>query len=258
MNDLDDLIRRSLHEHAPAVAPDPALAARSRTTGRRIRGARTVGGITLELVVVAGLAWIVADPPGLGISPVVASPAPATVTTSAPPTPSASGPTVPTTRDVSTTGAVAERDSASYLVSFFASPTGDLHCFISTAGAGCQGAWAEGVQPAHSICKGEGAVLGPEVWGRGPAKWECGTDPHSLPFLYGDDSGDETAWWDSGFGAAITDPDNPDQTLAVLPNGRSLVAGDFTCTTAGDGVTCTNSRTGEGFRARTTKVTLTP
>jgi hypothetical protein len=152
-------------------------------------------------------------------------------------------------------------NSVASLDNYFASPTGNLHCFISRAGAGCSGEkWDKGVKPSRKSCGSEGVVMGPEVWGSAAAAWACGTDPHSFPYLgKGPDAGGEgVAWWDETFGDSIPSPSAPSVRLAVLPYGKTLVAGDFSCSMARDGVTCSNALTGHGFHVSRAKVDLQP
>lgn len=207
------------------------------------------GIAALALFTVAGLIWgCVAEDPSRA------------VTTATSPSASQVDATADATeRDVSRMGGPAERDRVRYLANFFASPSGNFLCFISAAGAGCAGStWDAGVRPSRKICKGEGGVMGPELWGTTPAAWACGTDPHSLPFLNSgtDDDNLGVAWWDARFGASAPFPPEPSQQLAILPDGKALVAGDFRCSVAKDTVTCRNSRTGEGFRVSRAKVDL--
>ena len=271
MNDLDELIRTTLHEHTPAAASDDALAGRVQATGRRIRRTRAAGAAVAVLVAVGGLAWGATEVGRLTHPPIAAAPSTSAPSTSAPspsaPSPSAPSPSVPTAgptspspadtvRDVSKLGAPAERGREEYLVSDFASADGSLRCFISTAGAGCQGdEWAPGVRPSPTICD-EGAVLGPELWGSEPAAWACGTDPHSLPDPEAEDG--RVAWMADGFGESLPATWDSSANLAALPAGRTLVAGDLSCSSTADGVACANARTGEGFAASYAEVTLRP
>lgn len=253
MNDLDDLIRASLRQHTPAAAPAEDLAEAVTATGRRIRRARTAGLAALSLVVVAGLAWGWAALPLLAQQGVDAVPTMSRPTTVRPtPTPK------PTVRDVSAMGEPSQGDhDTEFLNNSFASPSGNFHCFISTAGAGCAGEkWARGVAPSRSkVCPDTEPLLGPELWGSAPAAWSCGSDPHSIPLL-GGEGGQGVSWWDSTFGGSIPLASHPSVKVAVLPYGRTLVAGDFSCSMAKDGVTCSNIRTGHGFRVSRGRVDL--
>jgi len=81
MNDLDDLIRKSLREHTPATAPDDNLADQVAATGRRIRQTRVAGVAALALVTVVGLAWGWAALPlftqqGIAAMPTMSQPTP--------------------------------------------------------------------------------------------------------------------------------------------------------------------------------------
>ena len=183
MNDLDDLIRASLREHTPAAVPDDALADQVTATGRRIRQTRAAGVAALALVVVVGLAW------GWAALPLLTQQGIAAVPTMSQPSPSqpVSSPD-PAVRDVSRIGIPSQAsNSVEFLANYFASPSGNFHCFISSAGAGCAGEkWDKGVKPSRAkVCPDQEPVLGPEVWGSAAAAWACGSDPHSLPLPRG-------------------------------------------------------------------------
>ena len=184
MNELDDLIRASLREHTRAGAPDENLAEVVTATGRRIRRARTAGLAALSLVVVAGLAW------GWAAVPLLAQQGIAAVPTMSQPTPVPPPPSPKVTvRDVSAIGEPSEgANNVQFLNNSFASPSGNFHCFISSAGAGCAGEkWDRGVAPSRAkVCPDMEPLLGPELWGSAPAKWSCGSDPHSIPLLGGE------------------------------------------------------------------------
>lgn len=259
MNDLDDLIRNSLRAHAPAHTVDDTLAGRVAATGRRIRRTRAVGAAALVLTAVVGVGWAVSALPQLTRPVIVASPS-APEPTAGPTSASQTTPSPDASvRDVSTVGEPAEFEDYQFLNNSFASPSGNLHCFINTAGAGCQATtWDAGVAPSQKkTCSDTEPVLGPEVWGSGKAAWACGSDPRSLPFL-GEQGGDQVAWWDGTFGESTPLDGDSSVRLAVLPYGKTLVAGDLRCTMAEDGVTCTNTRTGHGFHASLGGVDLTP
>lgn len=271
MNDLDDLIRASLHDHAAPEAPDDGLAGRVQTVGRRVRRTRVALGGAAAVAAVVAVVWGASILPGRTQPVIAASPEPtASVQTTVKPTPTSATSTpepTPTAtfppgnvRDVSKIGSPAEYGKYSFLNNYFASPTGNFQCFINTAGAGCTGRdWDPGVEPAQSkVCADTEPVIGPEVWGTKKAAWECGSDPHSFPYLVDDEPSDGVAWWDVTFGEKLPAPWDTTQTLAVLPYGKTLVAGDFRCTMAEAGVTCVNTRTGEGFTASRSKVDLTP
>ncbi|MCA0296114.1 MAG: hypothetical protein LCH96_12585 [Actinobacteria bacterium] len=258
MNDLDDLIRASLHEHTPTTTPDDALAGRVQARGRRVRRTRTAGLAAVSIAAVIAVIWGASVLPGRSRPDIAASPGPVpSVSVQSTPTPTASFSPGGKVRDVTKIGAPGEGEAGEFLNNYFASPSGNFQCFINTTGAGCVGGtWAPGVLPSRKICS-EGSPSGPEMWGSKPAAWHCSTDPHSFPYL---DRGYEegVAWWDDTFGTSMRDPWTHTQKLAVLPYGKGLVAGDFRCTMAKTGVTCVNTRTGEGFTASRAKVDLTP
>lgn len=209
------------------------------------------GIAVLALSTVAGLIWgcVAEHPSGAATTATIRSASQVVATADA------------AERDVSRMGEPAEKDRVRYLANYFASPAGNFLCFISAAGAGCAGrTWQAGVEPSRKICRGEGAVMGPELWGATPAAWACGTDSHSLPFLSSrtDGANRGVAWWDAAFGASAPFPPESSQQLAILPDGKALVAGDFRCWVAADAVTCRNSRTDEGFRVSRARVDLKP
>jgi uncharacterized protein DUF6636 len=253
MNDLDDLIRASLREHTPAAAPDDGLADLVVATGRRVRRTRAAGAAALALVAVAGLVW------GWAAIPLLTQQGIAAVPTMSRPTSSEPSPALDATvRDVSAIGRPSgDGTTAVFRNNYFASPSGNFRCFISATGAGCAGErWDKGVKPSRKVCRGDGAVLGPELWGGTAAAWACGSTAHSTPLL--GEGGEGVAWWDATFGDSIPDPADSSTTLAVLPYGKTLVAGDFSCSMARDGVTCSNSLSGHGFHVSRAKVDLQP
>ena len=148
MNNLDDLIRSSLNEHTPATAPDGGLAGRAKAVGRRVRMVQAGGVALLAVVLSVGAIWGVTTLPGRSQSIVAASPQPGPASTSVAPSESAGSSHSATAvrpstsadgkvRDVSKLGAPADGQEGEMLVNYFASPTGNFHCFISTVGAGC-------------------------------------------------------------------------------------------------------------------------
>ncbi len=278
MNDLDDLIRTSLHEHTAAGTPDDTLAERVEATGRRVRRQRRVAGAALALAVVAGLGWgtsLIPRPVQPGI---VASPSP--VPTSSSPNSSATQTPTPsttlvrpnwdptaTTRDVSTVGEHIENSQPDGTpretrLNYFASPSGKFSCTISTEFANCNNnVEMPGIKPTREqVGCDDILVAGVEVDSKGRGDWYCSGDQNQFPQLNDPDgsgiSVDGTLWWDAEFGQTRPGLQDPTYTMAVLPYGKTLIAGDFRCTTATSGVTCTNSRTQHGFRISQSEVKL--
>lgn len=249
MNDrLDSLIRGSLEQHTRAAAPDAELAPRVAALGRRRRANRRAGLAALALVAVGGAAWgISALPPR---EPQVAT-APSTS-----PTPHATPTPAPRSENL-------VKDVWSFEESHFASPTGNIKCALRgatgdvglDARAFCGVDQAEaGVVPTMEEACGPNPdvpVAGVAVMADGKASWVCAGDAQSYPFT--DSSPEYIAWSGDHFGATAK---QGDRTLVVLPYGRSLVAGDSTCSMATDGVTCTNTATGHGFHLSRAGATL--
>lgn len=266
MTDLDDLIRTSLRERTAAAATDDSLAGRVQATGRRLRRARTAGVSALAIAVVIGAVWGWSILPGRTPQNVAASPSPNPTATVQPttdgsvtPVPTRATPTFSpggTVRDVTNTGEPVDYPEAS-LESYFASPSGNFQCTISAAGSRCTGTWDKGVEPSRKICDVDEVVEGVQVAGTKPAAWFCGSDAQSFPFL-GSEGGKGVNWWDSTFGETMPAPWDHSQRLAILPYGKTLVAGDFRCTMAKTGVTCINTRSGQGFTTSRSQVDLTP
>lgn len=167
---------------------------------------------------------------------------PSPVSPSASPTPT--GPSVPGTAgalDVSAT--VADAGFAS-----FASPSGKIWCALYEEDALCHFPfdYAGKIPNSKKVCPelSELDVTGVAVSADG-ADYFCSGDPGSLPQVEDSDSAASTRWWPAtGWPSVKLDG----QKLATLPYGKSLVAGDYVCASARDGVTCANTATGKGFR----------
>ena len=270
-DDPDDLIRTSLRVHTSAAAPDDALGVRMAAIGRRIHRTRTAGVAALAVVTVLCVVWGSTVLPGRTQQGIAAGPSP-NMPTSIQPTPSESATSRPTStkptfssggtvRDVSKVGEPAGYPEAKkHLESFFASPSGNFLCTMSTVGARCTGTWDKGVEPLRKICDVDGVVEGVQVDGAMPAAWFCGSDAQSFPFLNGEfgdgEGGHGVDWWDPTFGESIPFPVNPSLQLAVLPYGKTLVAGVFTCFTATVGVTRRSTLSGNGFLISRSRVDL--
>lgn len=261
MTNLENLLRASLQENTPPAEPDDSLAVRVAATGHRRQRARRAGVAAVALVAVAGIAWgsIALPRPG---QPAVPAAPPSVQATAGTPSPSESIPAPPaadaSVRDVSGLGSWTQVGDLRFRTNSFASPTGTFRCFLGTAGAGCLATPpAPDVKPVEGGC-GDTPISGPDVWGTAPATWGCHGDPQAFPYLGDPEYADFVAWWDADFGDSVRVPGMPPATLAVLPNGKSLVAGDFRCSMANDAVTCRNTRTGHGFFASRSELNLKP
>lgn len=174
---------------------------------------------------------------------VSASPATAPNSASATPTSTAAALRVP---DAS--GAI---DVHSTNGAHFASPTGRIWCALSDEWALChfpRGMDSSRVPPSSTVCPGaELDVTGVSVIDA--ADYFCSGGAEALPQT----DGEYVAWWKTtGFPSVKYDG----QRLAVLPYGRTLVAGDFVCLSEKVGVTCGNIATGKGFRVALAGVTF--
>ncbi len=172
-----------------------------------------------------------------------AGPSASTPSVSSSASPSPAGPSVPDTSgalDVSRT--VKDAGFAS-----FASPSGKIWCAIYDEDALCHFPYDfTGKIPSwKKVCPDEDLdVTGVEVQAKG-ADYFCSGDPEADPRLEDSDAVGSTGWWKpTGWPSVKLD----DHLLATLPYGKSLVAGDYICASATNGVTCANTATGKGFR----------
>ena len=80
-------------------------------------------------------------------------------------------------------------------------------------------------------------------------EWVCLDDQVARPF-----KDDPSSTWQRGFGTwGRSDGD----LVAVLPQGKKLKHGPYECLTDAAGVSCTNTKTGHGFRLAQKTATLT-
>lgn len=140
-------------------------------------------------------------------------------------------------------------------VTWFTSPTGNLWCAISAVKAECTAhTWSKNA--AKYGCEGEDDPKDGDVvylGKKGRPTWTCQHDAFGFPALRTSDGYDMfpkgVAWWDWEIGTTASyQYADKGAVLAALRYGNSLRAGDFTCTMATSGVTCTNGKTGHGFR----------
>ena len=140
-------------------------------------------------------------------------------------------------------------------INYFTSPTGNLWCSLSANHASCTAmTWSKnaakyGCDGADDPNDADLVYLGT----KGRPSWGCHHDIFGFPFLRTatgyDMSPKAVAWWDWNIGTTARDvPGSGKGTiLAALRYGNTLKSGNFTCTMATSGVTCTNKKTGHGF-----------
>lgn len=172
-----------------------------------------------------------------------------------PATPSASGssasakptkPAAPTVPDASGAVDVSKTVKDAGFASF-ASPSGKIWCAIYADDALCHFPfdYAGVIPDGGTVCPGESIDVTGAMVDEGSADYFCSGDPEADPRLGDSDSVASTAWWKAtGWPKATLDGER----LAAVPYGRSLVAGDYICASAKNGVTCANTATGKGFR----------
>lgn len=250
--ELDDLIRGTLAEDAPAAPPDDELADRVMAAGRRVRRTRRLALATAAVVAGgAGLALGLAAVRPAGLTAIATQP-PAASPSPRPTTGATASPGTPDVKDVSRLG---EDVGGGELQSYFVSPTGNLWCRLSMSRADCWAlSYAPGAQPTG--CPEGGPQNTVYLDGRRAAHWGCQHDLGGSPFLDQGATGG-VAWWDPTIGTTAASASDSGSTLAVLRYGKSLVAGAFRCSMATTSVRCDNARTGHGFRLSASGATLT-
>lgn len=211
---------------------------------------RWVSGVVLGVLLAA------AGCSGPGVAPSPASsasvPPPTTAATAsgATTTAPAPDPTVPTPAAPAVPNAAGAIDVSSTVAdagyASFASPSGKIWCAFYDTGASCNFPpdYAATIPSTDQVCPDDPLnVTGVEVTSAGAAYF-CSGDSGSNPVLNTDDP-TSTAWWTKTGWASVK---VKGQKLAILPYGKSLVAGDFVCASAKTGVTCGSLTTGKGFR----------
>lgn len=133
----------------------------------------------------------------------------------------------------------------------FASPSGRILCGMGEDSVDCTPPTelleSDKVPPASQVCPGEEIAVAAVTLGRsGTGKWMCRGDVSAWPTP----GSESTSWATGGFGATSDDGE-----YSALPYGKSLKRGDFTCASAENGVTCTNS-SGGGFRVNRSAATF--
>lgn len=158
-------------------------------------------------------------------------------------TPSSTAPTVP-----SVSGAI---NANAYESAHFASPTGRIWCAIYADNALCHfpfGMDMSKVPPSEEVCPGADLdVTGVSVIST--ADYFCSGGAEALPQT----NGMYVGWW-KGKGLPSVTYDG--QKMAVLPYGRALRKGNYVCASEKVGVTCANTKTGNGFRVALAGVTF--
>lgn len=191
-----------------------------------------------------------ASPPVTSPSAPATSPAPST---SAPGTsaPSTSATTPATTSPAATPPARPPIDVSKYASADFASPSGRIWCGLHADVALCHfpNNYQGRIPDSEEICPEVGLdVTGVEVTRTG-SRYFCSGDPSAWPV-----KGSKQVRWHAatGFGFVRFDGNN----LARLPYGRTLRHGEVQCLSETNGVTCTNTATGHGFRMARAGVAL--
>lgn len=166
--------------------------------------------------------------------------------------PSASG--APTVPDPSAALDVSKTVKTAGFASF-ASPSGKIWCAIYATDALCHFPFdfSGKIPSSNKICPGDDIdVTGVSVDDK-RAEYFCSGDPEADPRLDDSDSVATVSWWKAtGWPSAKVDG----QKVATLPYGKSLLAGDYVCASATNGVTCANTATGKGFRIARAGVTF--
>ncbi|GAA5167110.1 hypothetical protein GCM10011366_01330 [Ornithinimicrobium tianjinense] len=129
----------------------------------------------------------------------------------------------------------------------FVLPSANAACTVSAATAVCQlDADAQGfsVQGGHLVDDALGDCSAGNanaiMINDGQGAWTCVEDPIK-PQAWVAQGG----WWAKANGSATTKVGN--RTMAVLDYGSTLTVGDVTCSSAEDGVRCSNASTGRSF-----------
>lgn len=143
------------------------------------------------------------------------------------------------------------------LLASFASPSGRIWCAIYATDALCHFPYdfTSTIPDSDEVCPELGLdVTGVSV-GLGDAEYFCSGDPAADPRVENSDSVATIGWWkDTGWPSAEVDG----QKVATLPYGKALVAGDYVCASATNGITCANTTSGKGFRMARAGVTFIP
>lgn len=137
------------------------------------------------------------------------------------------------------TSVVVEGDRAA-----FVSPEGDIACTVNAVTAVCQvQERAFTPQPDHVVVDTLGSCTADQadaIMLATQGAWTCVEDD-LLQQAWVATGG----WWAAANESETVEVD--DFTLAVLPYGSTISVGAITCSSAQDGVTCTNSETGRSF-----------
>lgn len=121
----------------------------------------------------------------------------------------------------------------------FSSPSGNIWCRLNDESAFCKLPVKHDDSISKSVCGGS-AAKGVRVNAVGSA-WVCSADISSRPIV----DTKSTEWHvGTGFGSARSG----EWSLAILPYGKSLVHGDYLCSSSQNGMTCVNWKSGTGYQ----------
>jgi len=145
------------------------------------------------------------------------------------------------------------RDVGLAEISYFAAPSGNIQCYLSRSAAGCEVEQRDSGGTSEPCA--EGGMLNNSVSLDASDRGQqgCSHDWPGAPYLATRAGATQAPrigvdWWDAQFGGTVDVFLNPETAIyAVLPYGKTLVAGDSRCTMTTDGPSCTNTATGHHF-----------
>lgn len=124
----------------------------------------------------------------------------------------------------------------------FSSPTGRIWCDIRAHATLCMFPWGYtgAIPKAKDVCLDDELPVTGVSLIKGRAGYFCAGDPQAWPI-----KGEPQVDWHKGTGFGFTK--YRDQTLAVLPYGKSLRRGTVVCRSERTGVVCGDTATGHDF-----------